>query len=316
MVTVVVMSAEAVVIVAMGVRTGWLARGAGQWEGEHDGAGEGTFDDRGRLFCAYLTDDEAEIERLRDDEDAPAGLLGPGVDAASTVWRGSLELKWPRGQSPHMRMTMRARIRAGDPEAFSTLFDQHAASVYNHAFRLTGIWSIAEDVVSLTFLEAWRLRDRVDTTAEGASLRPWLLGIATNVTRNVRRAARRYDGALARLPKADVEADFADDVAGSIDDRDRLYQVRVALTALGQPEREVLALCVWSGLDYAEAARALDVPVGTVRSRLSRARKKLNKLVNAGSLPPLGRRREPRADHGQVKGDRENAVLLAEEDPR
>jgi RNA polymerase sigma factor (sigma-70 family) len=211
---------------------------------------------------------------------------------------------------------MRARIRAGDPEAFRTLFDEHVRSVYNHAFRLTGTWSTAEDVVSLTFLEAWRLRDRVDTAAEGASLRPWLVGIATNVTRNVRRAARRYDGALARLPKANVVADFADDVAGSIDDRERLAQVRVALTALGQPEREVLALCVWSGLDYAEAAQALDVPVGTVRSRLSRARKKLNKLVNAGTLRPPDRQWEPRANHGQVQGDRENAVLLAQENPR
>ena len=62
-------------------------------------------------------------------------------------------------------------------------------AVYNHGFRLTGEWGAAEDVVSLTFLEAWRIRRRVDL--EGGSLRPWLLGIATNVTRNLRRAARR-----------------------------------------------------------------------------------------------------------------------------
>src|SRR5258705_12906764 len=97
-------------------------------------------------------------------------------------------------------MSARARIHTGDPDAFRELFDEHARSVYNHAFRLTGNWSSAEDVVSLTFLEAWRLRDRVDVTADGATLRPWLLGIATNVARNVRRAARRHDNALAQLP--------------------------------------------------------------------------------------------------------------------
>ncbi|MEV6863779.1 sigma factor [Streptosporangium subroseum] len=73
--------------------------------------------------------------------------------------------------------------------------------MYGHAFRLTGNWSAAEDVMSLTFLEAWRLRHRID--ADGGSLRPWLLGIATNVARNTRRAARRYDDALTRMPRAE-----------------------------------------------------------------------------------------------------------------
>ncbi|WP_281291304.1 RNA polymerase sigma factor, partial [Streptomyces montanus] len=94
------------------------------------------------------------------------------------------------------RGELRARIRAGDAEAFGALFDAYARSVYNHAFRLTADWSAAEDIVSLTFLEAWRLRERLD--AEGGSPRPWLLGIATNVARNTRRAARRHAAAVAR----------------------------------------------------------------------------------------------------------------------
>jgi RNA polymerase sigma factor (sigma-70 family) len=211
---------------------------------------------------------------------------------------------------------MRGRVHAGDPDVFRELFDEHARSVYNHAFRLTGNWSAAEDVVSLTFLEAWRLRERVDVSAEGGSLRPWLLGIATNVARNVRRAARRHDGALTRLPKEEVVPDFAEEVTSRIDDRERLVQVRTALAALRKPEREVLALCVWSGLDYAEAAEALGVPIGTVRSRLSRARKKLNKLVTAGRLRPPGENREPQAGQGQVEGDREIAVRSAQENTR
>ncbi|WP_344959070.1 RNA polymerase sigma factor [Actinomadura miaoliensis] len=211
-------------------------------------------------------------------------------------------------------MRLRARVRAGDPEAFRELFDEHARSVYNHAFRLMGDWSAAEDAVSLTFLEAWRLRDRVDP--DGGSLRPWLLGITSNIARNLRRAARRHDGALARMPRGQAVPDFADELTSRIDDRARLARVRAALAALRAPEREVLALCVWAGLDYAEAAEALGVPVGTVRSRLSRARRKLGRLVAAGKLQPLPADREPQAGHGQEDGDRENAVRSAQEDTR
>ncbi|MGW2519398.1 RNA polymerase sigma factor [Streptomyces sp. NPDC001617] len=193
-----------------------------------------------------------------------------------------------------MDTTLRKRIRAGDHDAFGDLFDAYARSVYNHAFRLTGEWSVAEDVVSLTFLDAWRLRERLDE--EGGSLRPWLLGIATNVTRNTRRAARRHTAAVARLPRDETVRDFADEVAGRLDDAAQLAVVRTALARLRRAEREVLALCVWSGLEYAAAAEALGVPVGTVRSRLSRARAKLAKYM------------EPAESAGQMRGDRTPAV--------
>ncbi|MEV0485691.1 RNA polymerase sigma factor [Streptomyces sp. NPDC050508] len=200
---------------------------------------------------------------------------------------------------------MRKRIRAGDHDAFGELFDAYARSVYNHAFRLTGDWAQAEDIVSLTFLDAWRLRGKVDE--EGGSLRPWLLGIATNVTRNTRRAARRHAAAVSRLPRDEVERDFADEVAARLDDKAELALVRTALATLRRAEREVLALCVWSGLDYRAAAEALGVPVGTVRSRLSRARAKLAKHLKSAELP-LG--------DGQMKGDRGSAVGPLREDKR
>ena len=167
----------------------------------------------------------------------------------------------------------RARVRAGDPDAFGMLFDDYARAVYNLAFRLTGNWSTAEEVVSLTFLEAWRLRGRV--APAGGPLRPWLLGIAVNVTRNLTRAARRHQAALSRLPGEESVPDFAEELAGRIDDSAALRRLAAGLAALRPAERDVLALCVWSGLDYAEAASALGIPVGTVRSRLSRARDKL-----------------------------------------
>jgi RNA polymerase sigma factor (sigma-70 family) len=196
--------------------------------------------------------------------------------------------------TPSTTRTLRKRIRAGDHDAFGELFDAYARSVYNHAYRLTGEWTVAEEVVSLTFLDAWRLRGKLDE--DGGSPRPWLLGIATNVTRNTRRAARRHAAAVARLPRDEAVRDFADEVAGRVDDAARLDLVRTALAKLRRAEREVLALCVWGGLDYAAAAEALGVPVGTVRSRLSRARTKLAKHME---LPQT---------RGQMRGDRGTAV--------
>ena len=204
-------------------------------------------------------------------------------------------------------MSLRSRLRAGDPDAFRELFDEHVRTVYNLGFRLTGNWTVAEDVASLTFLEAWRLRERIDVDPEAGTLRPWLLGIATNVARNVRRAARRHEDALLRLPRAEPVPDPADEVAHRIDDRERVGRVLAALAKLSRADREVLALCVWSGLDYAEAARALGVPIGTVRSRLSRARRKLAAQIAAMEPPPRP---------GQVQRDRPTAVRLAQEEAR
>lgn len=208
------------------------------------------------------------------------------------------------GQGRCVETNLRARVRTGDPDAFGLLFDECARAVYNHAFRLTGSWSAAEDVVSLTFLEAWRLRHKVEP--EGESLRPWLLGICVNVTRNISRAERRHRAALDRLPPAGRTPDFADEAAGRIDDTARLEAVRTAMSKLRRGEREVLTLCVWSGLEYAAAAEILGVPVGTVRSRLARARKKLQLMVDADVLRPGDRELGPGG--GQLPGSRATAA--------
>ncbi|MDW6060820.1 RNA polymerase sigma factor [Streptomyces sp. FXJ1.4098] len=213
-----------------------------------------------------------------------------------------------------MEKNLRARIRDGDPEAFGELFDACARSVYNHAYRLTGDWSTAEDMVSLTFLEAWRLRERIDP--EGGSLRPWLLGIATNTVRNARRATRRHAAAVSRLPRQEAVRDFADDVASRIDDAELLASVTTALKALRRPEREVLALCVWSGLDYAAAAEALGVPVGTVRSRLSRARKKLAAAADKATRKAAEENREPARRRAQMSDGRTTAARPIQEGNR
>src|SRR4051812_15406364 len=172
---------------------------------------------------------------------------------------------------------LRERIRAGDRGAFAELYAEHARSVYNHAFRLTGDWSVAEEVMGDTFLDAWRGRQQLDP-GEG-TLKPWLLGVATNKARNANRGIGRRLAFLARRPAPAPVADFAEEAAGRIDDARQLAAVQEVYGRLRRGEQEVLALCVWSGLDYAQAAEAMGIPVGTVRSRLSRARARLRKLA-------------------------------------
>ncbi|MFD6974003.1 RNA polymerase sigma factor [Streptomyces sp. NPDC059979] len=179
-----------------------------------------------------------------------------------------------------MSTDLRTRIRAGDPSAFGELYDSHARAVYNHAFRLAPDWAAAEDVMAETFMQAWRLRHRIDP--EGGSLRPWLLGVATNVARGHYRGNRRYRAAARAAAEAETALpDHAEEVAGRLDDRRRIAAALRALSALRRPEREVLALCLWEGLEYTAAAEALGIAVGTVRSRLSRARAKLRRLTEA-----------------------------------
>lgn len=210
---------------------------------------------------------------------------------------------------------MRTRIRAGDPDAFAELFDDCARAVYNHAFRLTADWSAAEDVMATTFMEAWRRRASVE--AEGGSLRPWLLGVATNVARSQYRSNRRYRNAARAAAAANAAEEYVEDhaeeTAGRVDDRRRISATLTALSALKPPEREVLTLCLCEGMEYAEAAGALGIPVGTVRSRLSRARGKLRKLADAELLR---KKRELTAPDRQITGDRGYVIRSAQEGNR
>ncbi|MFF3628689.1 RNA polymerase sigma factor [Streptomyces sp. NPDC002164] len=174
---------------------------------------------------------------------------------------------------------MRNRLRHGDRDALGELYDEHAQVLYRYALRVTGDWAEAEDVVSVTFLEAWRGREGL--RPDGDSLRPWLLGIATNVMRRDARARRRRDIALARVPERGSVPDFVDDLVTHLADTEQLRAAHTALARLRPRDREVFTLVVWAGLDYESAAEALGVPVGTVRSRLSRARARLRELTDA-----------------------------------
>jgi RNA polymerase sigma factor (sigma-70 family) len=171
------------------------------------------------------------------------------------------------------------RAADGDPDAFGVLFERHARTVYNYLFRRTADWALAEDLTSLVFLEAWRRRREVLLEHETAL--PWLYGVATNVLRNRRRSQWRYRAALERVAR-EPGGDLADDADARLDDERRMRSALRLLSKLPKREQDVIALCGWSELSYEEAALALGLPVGTVRSRLSRARARLRELAGVG----------------------------------
>jgi RNA polymerase sigma factor (sigma-70 family) len=174
-------------------------------------------------------------------------------------------------------------IELRDRRIFGDLFDRYVDRVHGFCLRRCGDWEVAQDLTSSTFLEAWRHRDRIVLTE--ATALPWLLGVAFNLSRNASRSQRRFQAAVARLPRDDVSADHADAVAERLDDQRRVRDALEAVGRLSDDERAVIALVALGDLTYEEAALALRVPVGTVRSRLFRARRRLARVSGESGLP-------------------------------
>lgn len=168
-----------------------------------------------------------------------------------------------------------ARARDGDAKAFGTLYARHARAVHAYCLWRTGDPQAAEDAAATVFLEAWRGRDRL--APETGSAAALLLGIANNVVRGHWRTSRRHREALARL-RAAVPREGAGPESAAIARIDafrHVHEAAGAIQSLPRREREVLALIANRDLSYEEAATALGVPIGTVRSRLARARSRL-----------------------------------------
>jgi RNA polymerase sigma factor (sigma-70 family) len=158
-----------------------------------------------------------------------------------------------------------------EPSRFGDLFRRHATAIFRYASRrLDGI--AAEDVLSETFVVAFAKRARFDHAWESAL--PWLFGIATREIARYRKAEARAWDAMRRDPSADV-ADVADAVGERVDAATAVRALGSALSSMPSRDRDVLLLYAWADLDYAAIAVALDIPVGTVRSRLNRARRVL-----------------------------------------
>jgi RNA polymerase sigma factor (sigma-70 family) len=171
-----------------------------------------------------------------------------------------------------------AQAQDGDAAAFGALYQRHARAVYQFCFWRTADSGLAEELSAAVFLEAWRRRGHTRLTQP--SVLPWLLGVAANLLRNQRRAARRRKAALDRLPPLPAVPDPADAVATRVDAEQAMRAVRRAVDRLPRHEQEVLELCAWAGLDHRQAAQILGIAPGTVGSRLSRARARLRRALD------------------------------------
>jgi RNA polymerase sigma factor (sigma-70 family) len=209
------------------------------------------------------------------------------VESASGSTRGKMLL--PADMEQVMEptdQTLWAQAQAGDAAAFGALYQRHAPAVYRFCFWRTADAGLAEELSAAVFMEAWRRRGRTSLTQP--SVLPWLLGVAVNLLRNQRRAARRRQAALDRLSPLPAEPDPADAIAARVDAEQAMRAIRRAVDRLPRREQEVLELCVWAGLGYEQAAQILGVAPGTVGSRLSRARARLRRALDLPEAAPGG----------------------------
>ncbi len=160
------------------------------------------------------------------------------------------------------------RSSRASPRDFGELFERHATSVHRYAASRVGE-TIADDVMSETFLVAFDKRATFDHSRDTAN--PWLLGIATNLL-------HRHYRSETRLLRATERSAGRLAIATSTDP-DVLRDVAAAIAKLPRTDRDTLLLFAWEDLSYEDIAVALRVPVGTVRSRLNRARRTLRELT-------------------------------------
>jgi RNA polymerase sigma factor (sigma-70 family) len=180
------------------------------------------------------------------------------------------------------------------PEAFASLYDRHAPALHRYVARRLGDGA-ADDVVADTFLDAFRRRHAYDLAISDA--RPWLYGIAANLIGKHSRAEVRMLRAYARTgsdPLLTVRAmnGHADEADSRLSAQAAQRQLADAIAGLTQADREVLLLIAWADLSYAEVAAALRIPVGTVRSRLHRARTRVRQALGGHDPSALPEERQ------------------------
>ncbi|HST42466.1 MAG TPA: RNA polymerase sigma factor [Conexibacter sp.] len=165
-----------------------------------------------------------------------------------------------------------------DPRAFAAVFDRHYDAIAAFLRRRVER-ALADELASETFLQAFGARERYER--DRADARPWLYGIAANLLRGHRRSEERRLRAYARAATPAGDLGAFDGVEARLDAVASGHALATALATLGPGERDVLLLHAWTDLTYEQIAEALEVPVGTVRSRLHRARGIVRELLAA-----------------------------------
>lgn len=169
------------------------------------------------------------------------------------------------------------------PELFATVFDRHFAAIYGYLARRAGR-EPADELSSQTFTVAFEARGRFDPRADSA--RPWLYGIATNLLRDDLRDRRRASALLQRAALSQHASPDPTDLPTAFGFAADSEPLALALAQLDDDQRDALLLLAWGELSYAEIADALGVPIGTVRSRIARAREHLRTQLAAGASDP------------------------------
>ena len=162
------------------------------------------------------------------------------------------------------------RTAAGDREAFATLYQRHQGAVYRFARLMTGSSPAAEDVVQEVFLALMNDAARYD--AGRAALTTYLFGIARRVTRRRLLRERRF---VELINAGDGAQDGAPNASEALERSDTLQRLREAILSLPSRYREVVILCDLEGVTYEAAAASIGCAIGTIRSRLHRARRLL-----------------------------------------
>jgi RNA polymerase sigma-70 factor (ECF subfamily) len=168
-----------------------------------------------------------------------------------------------------------------DPRVFAGLFDRHYPAVAGFLRRRLDR-SLADELAAETFLQAFDGRGRYDVSR--ADARPWLFGIASHLLSRHRRGEERRLRAFARAGRMPAEDRGLDDADRRLDAAAAAPVLAAALASLRAGDREVLLLYAWADLSYEEISVALGVPVGTVRSRLHRARERVRREIEAGRV--------------------------------
>lgn len=193
----------------------------------------------------------------------------------------------------HPELDLLARLKDGDEAAFTALYRRHKDAVYRFALLATGSASTAADVTQEAFLHLMARPEQYEP-ARG-SIAAWLCGVARNLARRAGSGREDAtdpdefaDGGAVALPPAEAACPAERLLAN-----ETAEQVRAALAALAPHYRDVLILCELSDLSYAEAAQICGIDIGTVRSRLSRARAQLaGRLAHLASPAAPGRLKE------------------------
>jgi RNA polymerase sigma-70 factor (ECF subfamily) len=174
------------------------------------------------------------------------------------------------------------RVKTGDRAAFAELYEAHKGPLFSFLFRMCWDKVVAEDCLQEVFIAVWKAAPTWEPTAQ---VNTWLFRIARNIWINEGRRAKRRPALFSFLGPTDEESqqpDFADEAAGPEDNtlsQEARAAVRKAIDQLPEHEKMVVLLSEFDGMKYAEIAEVLEIPVGTVKSRMSSASERLRGLL-------------------------------------